>query len=224
MEKIIVNFKLEDGIIYKEEVEVNKTIGKMLTEFSVKKNLKLEDYCFVIGALCLNTKFQTKIKNVRKIIPDCIINVICIEKIAGGGGIKTVDISKDITKEYKPSSGGPSYQTGCNGLCIQSTCKNEECEAYNERIYIRIGYVSNWNLLDHQEDQVICPSCKEMVNAENYWFKDCYYQINFIKTIDGRPKKGSIDGEASSDKYKTFDEKESGKAIFSKLVFNVSKL
>lgn len=166
---------------------------------------------------------EKQIKHVRQIKPDCIITVIKSDDIIGGGGIKTVDFTKNITKEYKPSSNGPSYQIGCNGLCIQSTCKNEECEAYNERIYIRIGYVSNWNLFDHQEDQVVCPSCNEMVNAENYWFKDCYYQINFIKTIDGRPKKSSIDGEASSDKYKTFDEKASGKAIFTKLVFDVRR-
>ena len=62
-----------------------------------------------------------------------------------------------------------------------------------------------------------------MLNAENYWFLDCYYQINFIKTIGGRPKKGSIEGEASSDNYKTFDEKASGKANFTKLVFDVRR-
>ena len=36
MEKIIVNFRL-DHRIYKEEVDVNKTIGKMLAVFSEKK-------------------------------------------------------------------------------------------------------------------------------------------------------------------------------------------
>ena len=37
-------------------------------------------------------------------------------------------------------------------------------------------------------------------------------------------KRDSISGSASSDNFKTFDEEESGKAIFAKLVFNVTRL
>jgi len=146
-----------------------------------------------------------------------------IGQFLAGGGIETVDVSKNITKEYEPGNSGLSYRKGCNGLCIQSTCKNRSCKAYNDRIYVPIGYVTNWNLLIHQEDQVVCPCCKEMVKPENYWFLDCYYRIDFIKEIDGRYEKNSIDGYANSDKYKTFDEKQSGKAIFTKLVFNVTR-
>ena len=139
-----------------------------------------------------------------------------VEEFRGGGGIETVDISKNITKEYGPANSGPSYRKGCYGLCIQSTCKNRSCQAYNDRIYVPIGYVENWNLLMHQEDQVVCPCCKEMVKPENYWFMKCYYRIDYIKEIDGRYEKNSTNGYANSDKYKTFDEKESGKAIFTK--------
>ena len=146
-----------------------------------------------------------------------------IGQFLAGGGIETVDVSKKITKEYELGNSGLSYRKGCNGLCIQSTCKNRSCKAYNDRIYVPIGYVTNWNLLIHQEDQVVCPCCKEMVKPENYWFLDCYYRIDFIKEIDGRYEKNSIDGYANSDKYKTFDEKQSGKAIFTKLVFNVTR-
>lgn len=142
---------------------------------------------------------------------------------AGGWCIETVDVSKNITKEYEPAKSGPSYRRGCNGLCIQSTCKNRSCEAYNERIYAPIGYVENWNLFMHQEEQVVCPSCREMVKPDNFWFLNCNYRIDFIKEIDGRYEKNSINGYADSDKYKTFDEKESGKTNFTKLVFNVTR-
>ena len=146
-----------------------------------------------------------------------------VGQFEAGGGLETVDVSKNITKEYKPANSGPSYRRGCNGLCIQSTCKNRSCKAYKDRIYVPIGYVENWNLLMHQEDQVICPCCKEMVKPENYWFLKCYYRIDFIKEINGRYEKNSINDYANSDKYKTFDEKKSGKATFTKLVFNVTR-
>ena len=62
-----------------------------------------------------------------------------------------------------------------------------------------------------------------MVKPENYWFLDCNYKINYIKENDGKYEKSSIDGYANSDKYKTFNKEQSGKAIFTKLVFNVTK-
>ena len=77
------------------------------------------------------------------------------------GGMDTVDISKNITKECEPAKSAPSYREGCNGLCIQSICKNKNCVAYNDTIYVKIGYVQNLNLNDHLKDRVLCPSCKK---------------------------------------------------------------
>ena len=145
------------------------------------------------------------------------------EGIHYSGGIETVDISKNITKEVEPGNSNLSYRLGCNGLCIRSTCKNENCIAYNDVVYARIGYVQNWNLFEHLEDSVVCPSCKEMINPENYYFKDCFYTIDYIKNSDGKMERGSVRGDAGSDLYKKFDEGESGKALFVKLVFNVTR-
>ena len=63
-----------------------------------------------------------------------------------------------------------------------------------------------------------------MVNPENYYFNKCFYKIDYIQNSDGKMKRGSISGSASSDNFKKFDEEESGKAIFAKLVFNVTRL
>ena len=48
-----------------------------------------------------------------------------IVKSIGGGGVNTVDISKNITNECEPSKIGPSFREGCYGLNIRSTCKIE---------------------------------------------------------------------------------------------------
>ena len=58
-------------------------------------------------------------------------------RVSGGGfGISTVDISKNETMECEPEKSGPPYRTGCNGLNIQSNCKNRNCEVYNDTAYI----------------------------------------------------------------------------------------
>ena len=64
---------------------------------------------------------------------------------------------------------------------------------------------------------------KIMVKSINYWFYDCYYKIDFIKEVDEAYKKNSIDGYARDGKNKTFNENESGNAIFVKLIFTVRK-
>ena len=210
----IVDSKLDGNDI---KVEKSYTISKVKELIKKEKKILGEiELIFNGDILYDNDTIET-----CGISPGSTLNFI--GQFLAGGGIETVDVSKNITKEYEPGNSGLSYRKGCNGLCIQSTCKNRSCKAYNDRIYVPIGYVTNWNLLIHQEDQVVCPCCKEMVKPENYWFLDCYYRIDFIKEIDGRYEKNSIDGYANSDKYKTFDEKQSGKAIFTKLVFNVTR-
>ena len=181
-------------------------------------------YTFKTGAKFLNSKTFID-RQLKELIRENSLVTFIRKKdmcYSGGPGILTVDVSKNITKEYEPAKSGPSYQTGGNGLTIQSTCKNENCIAYNKTVFIPIGYVNNWNLFEHLED-VLCPSCKEMVNAKNYWFKNCFYRIDYIKNNNEKMERGSIRGDASSDMYKTFDQEESGEALFVKLVFNVEK-
>lgn len=212
----IIDMKLKQIIL---KVDKSITIGELRELFVDKGGNGGNNQWKCDGEIL--TDNNQRLQDVKGFEPEEM--AISVTSNVRGGGIETVDVTKNITKEYEPSRSGPSYKTGCNGLTIQSTCKNNGCEAYNDRIYIPIGYVENWNLIIHQEDQVLCPCCKEMVKPENYWFMNCYYKIDFIKEIDGRYERGSVNGDASYNKYKTFDEYESGKALFTKLVFNVTR-
>ena len=107
---------------------------------------------------------------------------------------------------------------------ILSTCKNRNCDAYIDIIYVQIGYVENWNLNTHLKDQVLCPCCRKMVKPKNFYFFECKYKIDYIKEINlDEYDTGYIEGFASNSKYRHFDEKENGNAIFVELTFNVSK-
>ncbi len=224
----IINFNVFDN--YKNinvSYDASITIRDFILDYLAKNwdnvSLDTNEFVFKIGAKVLNSRLNVKLGDVIR--KDSTVTVHRkMDLHYSGGGIETVDVSKNRTKEVSPGKGGPSYRYASNGLNIRATCKNSSCIAYNEVVYIQIGYVQNWKLFDHLEDKVLCPSCKEMVKPENYYFKKCFYKIDFIKDSDGKMEKGSISGSASSDNFKTFDEGESGKAIFAKLVFNVTKL
>ena len=225
----IINFKVDDdgkviSVSYDASITIKDFIRDYLAKNSNYVSLDPNVYIFKAGGKILNSpRFLDKqLKDVIR--TDSIVHFIRKQDMHYFGGIETVDISKNKTKEVSPAKNVPSYRYANKGLNIRATCKNNNCIAYNDVVYIQIGYVQNWNLFEHLEDKVVCPSCKEMVNPENYYFKKCFYKIDYIKNCDGKMKSGSISGSASSDNYKTFDEEESGKAIFAKLVFNVTRL
>ena len=225
----IINFKVGDqgkaiSVSYDASITIKDFILDYLAKHCNYVSLDPNVYIFKVGGKILSSQryLDKQLKDVIK--TDSIVHFIRKQDMQYSGGIETVDISKNKTKEVSPAKNVPSYRYASKGLNIRATCKNNNCIAYNDVVYIQIGYVQNWNLFEHLEDKVVCPSCKEMVNPENYYFKKCFYKIDYIKNCDGKMKSGSISGSASSDNYKTFDEEESGKAIFAKLVFNVTRL
>lgn len=225
----IINFKVDDeGKVISVSYDASITIKDFIRDYLAKKSyyvtLDTNVYIFKFGVKILNSQrcLDKLLKDV--IQTDSIVYFTKKKEIQYAGGIETMDISKNKTKEVSPAKSAPSYRYASKGLNIRATCKNNNCIAYNEVVYIQIGYVQNWNLFEHLEDKVVCPSCKEMVNPENYYFKKCFYKIDFIKNSDGKMIEDYISGSASSDNYKTFDEDENWKAKYDKLVFNVTEL
>ena len=225
----IINFKVNDqGKVISVSYDASITIKDFILDYLAKHcnyvSLDPNVYIFKAGGKILNSQRYLD-KQLKELIrTDSIVYFTRKQDMHYSGGIETVDISKNKTKEVSPGKSGLSYRYASEGLNIRATCKNNNCIAYNDVVYIQIGYVQNWNLFDHLEDKVVCPSCKEMVNPENYYFKKCFYKIDFIKNSDGKMIEDYISGSASSDNYKTFDEDENWKAKYDKLVFNVTEL
>ena len=77
--KIKVFFKTQDGKKVSQEVDVNKTVDRMIADFLEKRNLieKMNDFIFIVNSIPLTKdKFiNKKIKYIRQIKPDCIIQV-----------------------------------------------------------------------------------------------------------------------------------------------------
>ena len=141
--------------------------------------------------------------------------------LAGGMGLQTIDVSKNILNDIGFSENAKNYQRVNYGLSIQSTCKNKSCIAYNDIIYIQIGFVRNWNLQNNLE-KVICPACNKRAMPSNFGFCGCRYEIEYEKNEDGEFKNGTVTGTSGKEEYKIFDQYSSGNANFNKLIFNIT--
>lgn len=84
--KIKVFFKTQNDKV-SLEVDVNKTVDRMIADFLEKKNLieKMNDFSFIVNSIPLTKdKFiNKKIKYIRQIKPDCIIQVRYIKGVYG---------------------------------------------------------------------------------------------------------------------------------------------
>ena len=85
--KIKVFFKMQNGTKVSQEVDVNKTVDRMIADFLEKRNLieKMNDFIFIVNSIPLTKdKFiNKKIKYIRQIKPDCIIQVRYIKGVYG---------------------------------------------------------------------------------------------------------------------------------------------
>lgn len=76
--KIKVFFKTQDDKV-SLEVDVNKTVDRMIADFLEKRNLieKMNDFIFIVNSIPLTKDkiINKKIKHIKQIKPDCIIQV-----------------------------------------------------------------------------------------------------------------------------------------------------
>ena len=202
--------------------EYNKPISVLVNSFETIKNVKKKS-----GLGECRLKFKGKILDDYK-----CINYYNIKKgdyldsfgslLGGGGmGLQTIDVSKNILKDIGFSESNKFYRRVNFGLSIQSTCKNKSCIAYDDTIYIQLGFVRYWNLLNNLE-KVVCPACNKRVMPSNFGFFNCRYEIEYEKNEDGDFKSGTVTGTSGEKEYKIFDQYSSGNASFNKLIFNIT--
>ena len=229
---IKVNFEKVDGKIIPISINSSSTVRELLMEYLKLQNEALDfasnNLSFMLGAqpLLKERYLDKQINQIRAFKPEAIIQVRNIDNKVGCGGITTVDISKNNTRTISFSSTAPDYREVCDGLNIKSICKNKNnsCVALNDVIYIKIGFVKNWNLCENLEKKVKCPVCDGRVKPLNYGFTNCNYEIEYEKEVDDGYEDGKVNGKAEKNEFKLFNESESGTAVFPKLIFNITHL
>ena len=214
---IVIKLKDTKERNFEIKININQTIGE------IKKKYNMMDFEWLYDGIILENDKTFKYYKIKD--GD---EIYCIVNVEGGGGIfgiETIDISKNYgTNNMDFSSSAPSYRLIVSGLNIQSICKNNKiCIANEKIIYVQIGFVTNWNLLLHQ-NEVICPECKRRVKPLNFGFLNCKYEIEYEKLEDDEYNDGKVKGKADSKEFIIFDQYYSGKAIFKKLIFNILHL
>jgi len=229
---IKVNFTKGDGEIIPISINSSSTVRELLMEYLKLQNkaytldYALDNLSFRFRSLPLEKYLDKQINQIGAFKPEAIILVRELLTIHYSGGIKTVDISKNNTRTLSFSSTAPNYREVCDGLNIKSICKNKNnsCDALNDVIYIKIGFVKNWNLCENLEKKVKCPVCGGRVKPLNYGFTNCNYEIEYEKEVDDGYEDGKVNGKAEENEFKLFNESESGTAVFPKLIFNITHL
>ena len=211
--------KLICRIGHGKQKTVEVDISQPVYVLAEKLNIKDKKTKFVCreGTFCIYGSYTFEDIGLRE---DAIISVN--NQAISGGGISVVDVSKNKTKILGLSCdpNAKFYKYVIPGLNIKSECKNNSCEAYDDTIYIQIGYVTRWNLLDNLREKVRCPSCKERVKPLNFGFWDCRYEIEYEKETENGYEENTVEGEAGADDFKIFDN-ENDKADFTRLIFNI---
>ena len=87
LKKINVYFKMQDGKKIQREVDVNKNVDRMIADFLESKKIieQMNDYSFMVNTIPLtkNTILNKKVKYVRQLKPDCIIQVRYVKNVKG---------------------------------------------------------------------------------------------------------------------------------------------
>ena len=181
-----------------------------------------ENYIWKLGDRLLEDEKRISDYDIEE--DDTIDSILMKEIEEGGGvfGVETIDVSKNNTKNIGFGHSGKHYRLVSYGLNIQSKCKNKNCLAYEDTIYVIIGFVTNWNLLNNLQT-IVCPECKKRVKPLNFGFYNCNYEIEYEKDEDDDYKDGKVNGHSGQNDFIIFDEYSSGKATFTKLIFNITE-
>ena len=87
LKKINVYFKMQDGKKIQREVDVNKTVDRMIADFLESRNIieQMNDYSFIVNTIPLTKDIilKKKVKYVKQLKPDCIIQVRNINGLGG---------------------------------------------------------------------------------------------------------------------------------------------
>ena len=125
--------------------------------------------------------FNGKLLNSEKLITDYEINSHSTIEAKNNlkGGLKTVkfaDISKEVqTKKlecYNKKNKCP-WRIVRLGLNLEGKCFNEKCVAYKKTVIINKEF-GRFDLIK-QENEILCPMCNEIIEAQTCGFSGCSY-------------------------------------------------
>lgn len=231
MDQIFIKFVCscikQVNIVFPKTTKIEDALIQFLKKTNSIIELKPEKIIFICRNILLNRPENLKksLFEIGKYYRDIVVKVYDNVGVTGGEGgffgVSTIDVSKNKTENIGFSDSGKHYRLVRHGLNIQSKCKNNNCIAYKDTIYVQIGFVKNWNLLNNL-DKIVCPECKKKVVPLNFGFFNCKYEIEYEKMETEDYIDGKVNGNSWENEFRVFQEYSCGKATISKLIFNIT--
>lgn len=145
----------------------------------------------------------------------CVISLIEVQR---GGGIKIVDIEKQL-RIVKPCKGAPKWRRVKKGFCAEGKCTTQVCPAYQQHVLCSFGF----GMFNIEELLAKCPLCNEVVQScKNFGFNNCLYRIRAIK-LDST-NSINISWTKVANVYHTWDEEKAGVVEYNYMEIEVRHL
>lgn len=178
-------FRLENGKRYTQIINDSITVERMIINFLEQAKLidKMGNYSFMVNACPLDKLniLKKKVKEIRKIKPDCQINVKEITSIPGGGGYQidmeiNIQFIKAKDNNFLPKDGD---LFGLLKLCllkeISSKINDNEIDNLSNEISMIIKILKNGYIIIGDPEEGIIKILKKLKGSNI---------VNFSKYVD----------------------------------------
>lgn len=132
-----------------------------------------------------------------------------------------VDVEKtEALIQTEWSRTAPRWRRASQGLTLEGTCKNQQCEAYNKMVIYNHGFQE----FDLISDNPYCPICQQQFTAIKPGFNNCKWRILGVKASPkGSVSQFIVNWKTVGDIYETYDEKMAKSSEYESLSIQVRK-
>ncbi|CAF4988159.1 unnamed protein product, partial [Rotaria sp. Silwood1] len=115
-------------------------------------------------------------------------------------------------KRHEWGSNSPDLHSTNHGLCVEAVCTNGHCEAYQNTVFINIGFGQFHLVGGTNANASKCPVCDHYVKPKTCAFNNCKWRWWGIQQPqEGQPpKRLSADWKVADNAYHRFKEDPNG--------------
>lgn len=197
-----VFFKTLTGKTITLEVEFSDTIEKIKQKIEDKEGLPPDIQTLIYDGKRLKDDRTLKDYSIGR---ESTVHLIARLRGGGPAPLTFADLRAENELKIAFNPAAPPWGLVAPGLNLRGFCRNRNCSAYNQNVWIQKGFGS-FNITVHAETSA-CPCCKEQVSdVNNCGFHKCIFSIEGATTENSEDIK-RLKVEAPDDEFLYFRDK-----------------